>query len=281
MAAKDAQLYFRDIEIAAHSIVRWTKGRQAEPVHGLFLRIAALNYQTSTRSYAEDLGIQGRYLQPVECRAILSKVPIGNWDEVDRWTPIFQNKTVTIAGEVISAEHWTMSGRRFCPACLAESAHHRTWWDLTFMVRCPFHDLDLMRNDSSGNAIGWGYPSIDTTPKGERLSRFGVPRKDEPDDGWEAYVLGRLGLDVASPSGRSGPSGSQLACVGRRVSAGYPRVGRGRGHPARPPRHRRVEPVGSGSRRCERARVGRAQGRFRMSVGRPTGDRQMLRPDRR
>jgi hypothetical protein len=150
--------------------------------------------QDSARRFAEFLGANGRSLSPTEIREILNGVEIENWAEIDRWTPTFSGKTVTIAGETFSRFHWSIDTRRFCPGCLAESAHHRTWWDLTFMRRCPFHDMDLIDTDPSGAKLRWWHPVIDRAVGGAPLARRGVPRADPLPGTWEAYVLGRLGL---------------------------------------------------------------------------------------
>lgn len=46
--------------------------------------------------------------------------------------------------------------RRVCPRCLSESAHHRTFWHLSFVAACPVHCLELVDHcRSCGGWLNW------------------------------------------------------------------------------------------------------------------------------
>jgi len=64
-----------------------------------------------------------------------------------------------------------LASRRFCPACLSESAHHRPWWDLTIISICPVHRLKLLDTcETCGKKPTWRGAGVDRCMCGADLS---------------------------------------------------------------------------------------------------------------
>lgn len=64
----------------------------------------------------------------------------------------------------------SFSRRRWCAACLAEKAYHRSWWDIVAVRRCPYHDLELADRDVDNRPVGWWWPRFDVTKSGNELA---------------------------------------------------------------------------------------------------------------
>ena len=99
-------------------------------------------------------------------------------------------------GGVVSREFIRLDTRRFCPACLAQSLHHRARWDLALMTACHEHGVRLVeRCPRCNKRVGWRNPAMGRCGCGAGLlgapAEVTLPR--------EAYVAGRL-VDLLVPS---------------------------------------------------------------------------------
>lgn len=71
----------------------------------------------------------------------------------------------------LSIQHWNGLLPRYCPACLAESAHWRASWDLSLMVACPMHHISLLQDCSAcGRLLSWRRKSIHMCQCGQELA---------------------------------------------------------------------------------------------------------------
>ncbi|GJE54875.1 TniQ family protein [Methylobacterium thuringiense] len=171
----------------------WRSPRPGEPAHGFVVRHAGLNHRSSVRTMLIGHGLNGRHPQPHECLEFALSIPFEGHEALVHATPTVSPDGVTLMGQVVRRRQWQIDLRRFCPACLAEDAYHRTWWDLPDFRRCPHHDLDLLDRDGNGRPLPWWSPSFERSPSGLALARFGIPRRERPRSSVEAYILGRLG----------------------------------------------------------------------------------------
>lgn len=165
-----------------------------EPAHGWLVAHVAQNKGHSARVYAESIGFNGRSLQPTELLVWMRSMNLPNMHLVEAATPTFDGNDVTIMGQTMRKKQWSIERRRFCPACLAESPHHRTWWDIVPFRCCPFHGMDLVSTDAYGDEVSWWWPSFETSSSHVPMRQFGVPRAEELPMILETYILMRLGV---------------------------------------------------------------------------------------
>lgn len=173
---------------------RWEEPREAEPAHGLFARLVGLNGHVSVHVFANEIGMNGRYLSPQECLERLSQLPLKELRTLEQNTPLFRGRYVELRNEVLNRNQWSMRARRYCPSCLGESAHHRAWWDIVSLTQCPFHDQALGARPHDNSLRAWYSPSFDVATDGDLLLEF-RPRHPYKDT-FESYVLGRMGFAV-------------------------------------------------------------------------------------
>lgn len=165
-----------------------------EPAYGYFNVLVEAELHTSARVYAQEIELNGRDIDPEEMleRLLLLPLACAHKDSLRRWTPIRDGTFHHIAGETLRQGHFSLAKRRFCRACLAESARHRVWWDLVHFHVCPLHSRELESTTKNGRQITWRWPSFAICPDGDDL-RIPAPRRDDP-DGFEHYVLQRFGV---------------------------------------------------------------------------------------
>lgn len=215
---------------------RWDEPREAEPAHGLLVRVLALNGQTSIASAAFQLDVNGRDLKPAQCLDLMLRHPMERAGDLVRDTPVVSDGAVTLRGHAFRRRDWSIEFRRFCPGCLAESVHHRNWWDLQFMITCPFHGMRLDGGRTDARRVRWRQTDL-AWSAGDLLVHP-VARLAHMPRSFEAYMLGRLGLveSFAVPLLERFPLGGLPMAVreaGRLALGGWrdaaPRIGRGRG----------------------------------------------------
>jgi hypothetical protein len=124
----------------------WAHPLEDEPAHGLFLRLAEVNGYHSSREVAKCVGFS---LASVRRGSNIDKLAKAiHCDEAKLLANSFHfsvGKKVSIRGELVNLRRDLMGTvRRACPRCVAESAHHRFWWDLNFIDCCPRHKLHLV-----------------------------------------------------------------------------------------------------------------------------------------
>ncbi|OJG00184.1 TniQ family protein [Pararhizobium antarcticum] len=112
-------------------------------------------------------------------------------------TPKTVGKCVEIGGQAFRRIQLTTQKRRWCPACLAEQAYHRVWWDVVHVRRCPYHGLELETRDVGGGPVSWTWTDFETSRNGYMLARYGTPPYSE--ETFARYMIGRMGFDTPIP----------------------------------------------------------------------------------
>lgn len=116
----------------------------------------------------------------------LRAISYGDWDST---RAVFRGRdvpTTLLKGHV--------AGRVVCPACLAESPHHRSLWDLSFASACPVHRHELINAcPKCGRALRWTGNDLTKCACSADLTRAAqVPVAPEMLDG-VAVAYGLLG----------------------------------------------------------------------------------------
>lgn len=184
----------------------WAKPKQDEPAHGLFVRIAEINGQPPA-DIARSMGFS---LASLRCGYNIDKMAkLIRCDEGELAANSFSfavGEKVAIRGETIGLQRDLLrETRRVCHCCVAESPHHRFWWDLSFIEFCPIHWLRLEDRCRCEGAhrLSWDDGSISMCRQCTEQGMVG--RHAKPIPGREAaferhlvatnaYLLGRLGL---------------------------------------------------------------------------------------
>lgn len=161
-----------------------------EPAHGLFQRMTECNFQISVSAFANQLGLNGRNRDMDELLRFCKLFPIQNIEALATNTPIVDGARVSILGEVVRREDWSINRTRVCPECLVESPYHRTWFDLVLIQNCPLHQVRL-EECAGGERIAWWCPQVGITPSGHRPPPRPPVANAMP---FDTYVLGRLGV---------------------------------------------------------------------------------------
>lgn len=166
-----------------------------EPAHGFFLRLVANEGHYSARVYADEIGLNGRKVEPGVALDTIISLPISDESKaaLKACTPLAEGKYYQISGQRLRTHQMSFTSRRFCPGCLAESAHHRAWWDIVDFHICPIHNQPIESLTETGEKIGWWWSDISTSPDGRMLPRS-MPTVISDGKSLEAYILGRLGF---------------------------------------------------------------------------------------
>lgn len=84
-------------------------------------------------------------------------------------------------------------GRRYCPACLASSAHHRAIWDLSVVRVCGHHQLQLLDCcPRCHGSLPWTAPSLASCPCGHALAEATAPCASTEEFEWLPSFLALL-----------------------------------------------------------------------------------------
>lgn len=179
---------------ASRALLRWTDPEPEEPAHGLFVRIAELLHFDNAERLAGHCGVEHGYPRPRDILMALRVLPLREADRLEKWTPIVESTAVSLAGETFRRADWSVAERRYCPTCLIESSHHRAWWDLKIIKRCPRHDQPLTNARPDGGWLSW--KDTDFVRLSGELARRGssaAPKSICSGTSFDGYVLGRLG----------------------------------------------------------------------------------------
>lgn len=172
-----------------------------EPAHGYLLRLSS-RYGCSPDRLASRLRLSGLTrgenvqrladLAEVDAALLIANSPVVR----------ARARTVDLAGEILLLSDWTMSSRRWCPACLAEdagrgehAAYHRTWWDLMSISVCPIHRIAM--HDRCGRCArptAWASGWIDRCTCGALFAS--QEAAVDHATGWSRYMASRLGAPV-------------------------------------------------------------------------------------
>lgn len=204
MSTKAKQLPFSSWE---------AKPRLGEPGHEYFVRLVREQDHSSARVYAADLEVNGRNMRPTALLEQVLRLPLAesHVESLKRWTPVLEPSWVHLSGQTIRRMQYAHLRRRFCSACLAESPHHRVWWEILSFNVCPFHQTPIEAATPNGGVVKWWWPDFEYGPDGERLAVHAPLNPEE--DSYEVYLLQRLGLDVGTRRARPVLDGFELGVV--------------------------------------------------------------------
>ncbi|MBS4049373.1 MAG: TniQ family protein [Alphaproteobacteria bacterium] len=102
-------------------------------------------------------------------------------------------------GTGLRCEDLALQHRRFCPACSAESAHHRAIWDLTISTACLRHGLALQDTCRfCSRPADWSFGSVALCPCGKPYSAAACIPVPVEELRALRYVLGRIDGVVGS-----------------------------------------------------------------------------------
>lgn len=176
----------------------WDQVRSEESALGFLLRMAEENGHPSTDSTVVDVGVRRagvargvhEHIQRLasEARATTATL-IAN-------SPVLrEDDKLVLCGYVVN-KYLHFGIRRLCPACIAESNHHRFWWDLVPVSTCPRHRLELVSACPCGTELGWrdAGVSICTQCGAEDRHRFDRRQADAKVLRSDAYILSRFGI---------------------------------------------------------------------------------------
>ncbi len=189
------------------------KPQFGEPGHEYFVRLVREQDHTSARVYAADLEVNGRNMRPTALLDQVLRLPLSenHVESLRRWTPVLEPSWVHLSGQTIRRMQYAHLKRRFCSACLAESPHHRVFWEIKSFTVCPFHRTPIKSETPQGNVVKWWWPDFEYGPDGERLAS--PASLDQEEDSYEVYLLQRLGLDVGVCRPRPILDGFELGVV--------------------------------------------------------------------
>lgn len=176
----------------------WFAPAKDEPAHGILIRLAERN------------GIEGFERVPALTGLRVARLRVGNGAKrlasIIRCEPqAFMKSTpvpdeggnVIIRGERLNTiRDLTRLSRRLCPGCVANSAHHRFWFDLKFVTTCPEHSMNLVDACSCGLKLSWKDVRIAKCRHCEDGDVGLLPETPVNPDvmAMDRWVLGRLGI---------------------------------------------------------------------------------------
>ncbi|MBN9598742.1 MAG: TniQ family protein [Afipia sp.] len=181
----------------------WFPPAKDEPAHGILFRLAERN------------GIEKFARVPALTGLKVAQLRVGNGADrlasIIRCDPAaFMNSTliaesrgkVLIRGERLDTIYdLTRISRRLCPGCVADSAHHRFWWDLKFVTTCPEHYMKLVDVCSCGEKLSWKDVRIAKCRHCENGNVASLPKTRANHDvqTMDKWVLARLGIGQSGP----------------------------------------------------------------------------------
>lgn len=207
----------------------YSEPRDAEPAHGYVLRRIGEEFHKSANVYLDrvmDERTGSIYSRSAE---LVRKMPMPEEarNRVLRCTPVRSREFVKLSGQRLMHHNLSITFRRFCPACIEESPHHRMWWDLACFQRCPLHRTALVRKNAHGKRYKWSWPFFAVDRYGNECGLFGERNVDT--ESFEHYIMQRLGWapPIARPLLDDLPLDRVIdhsAILGRVVSNGYSRT---------------------------------------------------------
>ena len=140
------------------SLPRWVRPEKFEPPHGCLLRLAECNGLPGTNAVLSITGLRVGMLRIGRDLDLLATVLNCDVGELEaNSTAQRNNAQAVVSGHILrpEADLLPSSIRRVCPACVAQSAHQRTWWDWSFVSTCPTHGCMLVDQCSCGSKLSW------------------------------------------------------------------------------------------------------------------------------
>ncbi|WP_165504603.1 TniQ family protein [Rhizobium leguminosarum] len=169
---------------------------EGEPAHGYVNRLVDGEGHNSLRVYGNWIELNGRNIVPEAMLETVCSLPISEErrNRLRHATAIERDGSFVLARQRFSPRDLSFAARRWCPACLAESAHHRTWWDIVALRRCPYHDTKIMDRDPDGMPVKWWWPRFDVTKRGHELAGERKPKVLRRGT-FAAYLIMRMGFE--------------------------------------------------------------------------------------
>ncbi len=160
----------------ARPFSRWRlKPEIGEPSYSYFAREVADEGHDSLRVYANEIGLDGRNINPEQLLHSLERLPLDQVfkDRLKNATPILRDGFYSLGHERLRQKQVSFRYRRFCPSCLGEKRFHRVWWDIADLYGCPVHEVHLATS-VQGSPMNWSWPHFDNSPSGYLLTRVSV-----------------------------------------------------------------------------------------------------------
>ena len=117
-----------------------------EPAYGLYLRTCAANGRVRTYTAFQRCGITTGQsvsdIDPINVAHLCKNEP----GPIAWATPKVTPAGVSLFNDRVGRDHFSAVHRRWCPACLEESPHHRVWWDIQYVTACPDHGIKILED---------------------------------------------------------------------------------------------------------------------------------------
>jgi len=171
-----------------------------EPAYGYFARLVEDEGHRSVTIYANEIGLTGRNLDPVELLASLDTLGYADMykERLRTFTPVPHGELVALGNETLRPMQVSYTSRRFCPKCLAEKSYHRVWWDIVAFKQCPEHGAKIASETEDGERLKWWFANMTVTPQGSDLVTHSIVHSPDTDTRLERAILRRLGI-VSGP----------------------------------------------------------------------------------
>lgn len=168
-----------------------------ETAHGWLRRALRANGQPSVPPFCIQFGLNHRYLSPMTCLRIAENSEVERLDELAANTARRIGNRIEVRGEAVMGKVWSIRHRRYCPACLHESTHHRLFWDFRFYLTCPYHGVPILGDPATGR-VTWAPTDLALNHDGRYLP-IESPRLERPLEGLELYFVRRLSGAASHP----------------------------------------------------------------------------------
>lgn len=178
----------------ARPFSRWRlKPDIGEPSYSYFAREVADEGHDSLRVYANEIGLDGRDINPEQLLHSLERLPLDQMfkDRLRNATPILRDAFYSLGHERLRQKQVSFQFRRFCPKCLGESRFHRVWWDIVDLYACPVHQVHLATS-VQGTRMNWSWPHFDNSPGGYPLGKVSVTQAEGTSLRLHSLILHRL-----------------------------------------------------------------------------------------
>jgi hypothetical protein len=179
----------------------WIVPAQDEPAYGMLIRLAERNGLSAPNHVSSLIGLNVRDLRRGVGIDRLASVLQCNEAAIRHSSPMVRNGVIELRGDKIAcASEMKSTTRRLCSDCVAESAHHRFWFDFEFLSTCPSHKRALTRLCPCGQRLGWSDATVRKCRRcqGDDVVRISgmQPRLELLE--LDQWLLSRLGVGTAS-----------------------------------------------------------------------------------
>ncbi|MBN8979403.1 MAG: TniQ family protein [Rhizobiales bacterium] len=176
----------------------WVVPAKDEPAHGILLRLAERNGIQNIRFLSYMTGLRVSQLRGGKGIDRLARILRCEPDAFMHSTFVCETRGfASVRGERLNfISDLDQTKRRACPRCIAKSAHHRFWWDLSFVTTCPEHAINLVDVCSCGGTLSWKDVSIRKCCQCHVGSVSDIPASpaDSAVLAMDRWTLGRLGV---------------------------------------------------------------------------------------